>query len=340
MNKIILITVLLCTHALSFVADINFRSTEVYIADGEGETFANGTIFPVEKNGLTFGWTTDRTATDRNKTMSKGSTFAGHVYCSHADSAVFVIKLPHSGKYRVNFFLSDPIAETLNNHAYIMDSLTILDSVVRYGKTEGSVGIDTAMDINSQKIAYSNIAESQKKIFNFESTELRITIGKRSPWSGSTNINNIYIDDSISNDCDTLHAIGFIDSTKDALIFQHEILCAGMDSTATVWGDDTTNTDTIWHAGPYNSGITILDTLLCFPSTKYYARTITDSSYQSPWYTAWTANDTDSVQVEEPDSVFAPIVDTILELSGPWGRQVKAVGHNLDNLLIRCFLIL
>ncbi|MBN1294351.1 MAG: hypothetical protein JXB48_21120 [Candidatus Latescibacteria bacterium] len=128
--------------------------------------------------------------------------------------------------------------------------------------------------------------------------------------------------------CDSVYQIGFTDSVVTQLIYKSTVGCAETDSIRVVYGTDTTDLDTVYHAGSYSAGDTIKDTLKGLsPSTKYFAASL-DSLFKTLYDTAWTLDSSEGIPVY---FCATPVLDSISDTSVASGTNIRVYGSELKN---------
>jgi hypothetical protein len=128
--------------------------------------------------------------------------------------------------------------------------------------------------------------------------------------------------------CDSVYQIGFTDSVVTQLIYKSTVGCAETDSIRVVYGTDTTELDTAYHAGSYSAGDTIKDTLKGLsPSTKYFAASL-DSLFKTLYDTAWTLDSSEGIPVY---FCATPDLDSLSDSSVASGTNIRVYGSELKD---------
>lgn len=132
---------------MSFVKfGINFRATSGYVTDGTDEYFGDGSASQTI-NGFACGWSSDKTADDRDRTASSPASprAAGLVHCPNDGSPdTFRITGLPPGDYKIGIMVGDAVYSHTSGKIELKDGSTSL-----YPITLGSTAYNTSRDINN-----------------------------------------------------------------------------------------------------------------------------------------------------------------------------------------------
>lgn len=162
-----------------WIKGINFRSTARYVVDAASETYSIGELYPIRRNGVTFGWDAAPGAVG-DRTGFIESRTAGVAQANTATVRNFRIDLPTPGFYEIDMYLGD--AQFSNQHVG-----TLFDDsnpLFFYNGAAGSAGdsMDAAGQIwtsfASSTLAQQGWASSKHtRVFYFSTTKLVFQLG-------------------------------------------------------------------------------------------------------------------------------------------------------------------
>jgi hypothetical protein len=92
---------------MAWLKGFNFRATSAYVTDGTNETFVVADVYPVTRNGVTFGWAnTAGSIGSRNRSATIDRRLAG-INFNEAGGDIFRVDLPGAGLYQINAAFGD-----------------------------------------------------------------------------------------------------------------------------------------------------------------------------------------------------------------------------------------
>lgn len=145
----------------SFVASLNFRSTEAFVTDGPGETFVIRDVYPTIRDGLTFGWESGVLGVNRTTSVPR---LAGGNFIQNG-TREFRLDLDFTGNYNIEAGFGDSAQQ--HTDFEMIDNTTVFKSV-----TAGATGAGEFLDADGTvRTSRSDWVSNQMSISrNFGST--------------------------------------------------------------------------------------------------------------------------------------------------------------------------
>ena len=103
----------------------NFRATSGFVTDGASETYSLGAAYPETRNGITFGWDSDRSANSRDRSTAN-TNLAGIVFYPNGSAGPFPkfrIDLPSTGSWDIRAAFGDATSAQ-TQYMRLMDNAT------------------------------------------------------------------------------------------------------------------------------------------------------------------------------------------------------------------------
>lgn len=165
---------------------INFRSTAGYRADGAGETYSNGEVYPTTRNGQTFGWSLNLNANSRDRSATSDRRLAGVVYNVNTAVSDFRLDLESTGVGTIRLALGE-LAGADTQRVQLLDGGVVFATL---SPTTNANFADAAGNLwNEQGWPTSNVAITH----TFTSTNFTIRIGDGSS-AGNTRLTHVSVD--------------------------------------------------------------------------------------------------------------------------------------------------
>lgn len=150
----------------------NIRDNDTFVTDGPDETYSVGEPYPVTRNGVTFGWSTDVTASCFDRNAGADRRLAG-CYLDSNGIIYFRVDLPSPGVYRVGLASGDFDNPLPGSIVRIGDSAQIVATV------SGSPVAGEFLDALSRKFASTQwpLSQAGTRIV-FSTTQARFYVGQ------------------------------------------------------------------------------------------------------------------------------------------------------------------
>lgn len=178
---------------MAFYAQINFRQTNNYVADGDGQTYCLADQYPVERGGLTFGLEVyyGSASYGRNRSTAYDVRLAGIVQqTNNGNQNTFRLDLPSAGRYEIGLAIGDAGFAQGYQYAQVRDNTTALFTVAKAGGTATANFLDGASNNHS---AANWPANHALVIADFTSTILRVAFGSPDAQANSSTIAHLWV---------------------------------------------------------------------------------------------------------------------------------------------------
>lgn len=170
------------------VLGVSFRNTSGFVADGAGDTYDLGPVYPVTRGGLTFGWSTDMTSTSRDRSGYTAKMAGLNQIANSGATVDWTLDLPNgAGTYDVRIALGDEL-NAQNCHAVIKDTST---TKLTLNGTTGGAGGGASTFIDAANTAYAEtswIASNTAASIVFATSKLVVTLGGFAGGAGNSAI--------------------------------------------------------------------------------------------------------------------------------------------------------
>ena len=168
----------------------NFRATAVFVTDGTDETYDIGTVYPVTRNGATFGWAEASEGDARDRDALVDRRLAGIMNRDNVETAkTWRLDLPATGDFTIRLAAGDTEFSRIEDLELLDDNTvfaTVADNV--------SVAQDNYLDATGVTRTEANWPSQNATLSRtFTSTILRVRIAGLSAPSGSSGIAHVFV---------------------------------------------------------------------------------------------------------------------------------------------------
>lgn len=156
----------------------NFRSTSTFVTDAAGETYCisgtntasgNSELYPVTRDGITFGWDTG-TAT-RDLGTGAPIQMAGAMFNDVVLAATFQVDLPSTGTYSIR------VAAGYRSGSFA-NTVKLYDNATLFATLTGTPGADSYIDASNSIHTAANWAANNTAVSRtFASTTFKVVVG-------------------------------------------------------------------------------------------------------------------------------------------------------------------
>jgi len=178
---------------MAFHAQINFRQTNTYVSDGEGQTYCLADQYPVTRGGLTFGLEVYYGSANygRNRSTAYDVRLAGVVQkANDGNQNTFRLDLPNAGRYLIGLAIGDAGYAQGYQYVQVRDNTTELFTVAKAGGTAIAHFLDGAATDHTAANWPANCA---LVVADFASTILRVAFGSPSAQTNSSTIAHLSV---------------------------------------------------------------------------------------------------------------------------------------------------
>ncbi|MCK6554765.1 hypothetical protein L6Q96_09330 [Candidatus Binatia bacterium] len=172
----------------------NFRASNSYVTDASDETYDVGAVYPVTRNGRTFGWEIRGSGwLTRNRNSAIDRRLAGLFGQANAQGkqSTWRLDLPGPGTYDIRLALGDA-AYSQSQYAQVLDGDTVL-LTIGPATTASTHWLDAA---GADRTAASWPTDNVTVPLTFSTSILRIRIGTPSAATGTTALAHLRIEPS------------------------------------------------------------------------------------------------------------------------------------------------
>ena len=171
----------------------NFRATSGYVTDGTNETYCLQEVYPVTRNGVTFGWdtaTASDDARDRNNTTDRRLAGINATGGSDTPPHTFRVDLPASGDYIISLATGDFNFDQSQTRVFFYDNTTLLFTI----STDVNCAAANFIDANGTKwSAAAWPGSNTTKTLTFATTTFKMVTGVSTPSHIQTSAAHLFL---------------------------------------------------------------------------------------------------------------------------------------------------
>jgi len=167
----------------------NFRATSGYVTDGPNETYVSEDIYPVTRNGVTFGWSSTISDRDRDSTVDR--RLAGLTQRTNdGNIETFRIDLEAADTYLITLALGDTSFPQGYQYCNFQDDTTVFRTI---DDTNGTAqdNYDDATGVNRTEANWPTQNVQDTRVFT--SAIMRVRIGSPGSEANSSTIAHLFL---------------------------------------------------------------------------------------------------------------------------------------------------